>query len=175
MFKETTNNPNLIITRKAIGVDADSIHSNIKQIIINNAINKSIETIFVSDRALKDIQSIKDKYNVNIKNVVVKSGENSADDYIVQNADKFFLVITHDIPLSERLIKKNVMILNERGDHLTNDNIREYLSIRDVMNTMRELGIYEKKGIKHPITQRDIKKFSDTFNALVLKYLWKNQ
>lgn len=171
MLKEIQNNFTPISKGTAIGVDADSIHSLIKEIILNNALKKNIETVFVSDRKLKDIQSFHDKYKANVKNIIVTQGEDAADDYLYNNSDQFFLVITHDIPLSERLIKKGVSVISERGEKLNNDNIREFVSVRNVMNTMRDYGIYEKKGQKHPITQKDVKQFADAFNEVVTKYL----
>lgn len=169
MFKEKLTSINEI-SLLSIGVDADSIHSRIKEILFKTSESKGIKIVFVSDRPLKDVQSVRDKYKLKVSNVVVKTGENSADNWIYEHSDEFFLVVTHDIPLSERVIDKGVLVIDERGNKLNKDNIREALSIRNVMNTMRDYNLYEKKG-RNPIRDKDVKKFSDSLNEIVTKYL----
>ena len=51
--------------------------------------NKNYELVFVADRPLKQIQSIKDKNKLNIRIIRVKQGENSADDWIVRYSSDF--------------------------------------------------------------------------------------
>ena len=38
------------------------------------------------------------------------------------------------------------------------------------MNTMRDYNLYEKKG-RNPMRDKDVKKFSDSLNEIVTKYL----
>ncbi|MGX8681233.1 MAG: DUF188 domain-containing protein, partial [Spirochaetales bacterium] len=103
-----------------IWVDADSVPTNLRQIILRAASRTDATCRFVADRDLKDvrqfiaddtfqrrqkakeegmtdeteIKAIKSKISI----TVVQSGENSADDFIVHNAEKAQLCITHDIP-----------------------------------------------------------------------------
>lgn len=172
MLKFQKNDDNSINStlERGIAIDADSIHSSIVDIILRFSKKYDILLTFVSDRVLKNIQSAKDKYGVRAKFVVVKTGENSADDYIVEHSCEFFLVITHDIPLSERLLNNNVNVISERGVLFDENNIKTALSSRLIMNTLRENNLYEKKGQKHPLLQKDIKNFSDTLNSFLSKY-----
>ena len=80
--------------------------------------------------------------------VVVEGGENAADDKIVELANENNLCITHDIPLAARLIEKNVYVIDDRGNVLDKNNIRERLSIRDTQKDFREMGIFNEKQNK---------------------------
>lgn len=157
-----------------IAVDADSIHSEIKRILFNFILSTVCDIYFVADRELKDVKEIKKNKKSNVYMILVESKENSADDWIVNNAQMWDLVITHDIPLCQRLLeKKDVYILDERGSIINCDNIGYLMSERNFMSVMRDNNIYEKKGVKHPITKQDIKKFADNLNSIkqkILKY-----
>lgn len=157
-------------TLKGIAIDADSIHSSIAEIVIRFAKKHAITLTFVSDRELKSLQSLKDKYSVKAKFVKVQQGQDAADNWIVENLDNFFLVITHDIPLASRCLEKSVNALNEHGVLYDENSIKTALASRSIMTAFRENGIYEKKGQKHPISQKDVKNFSDALNSFLQKH-----
>lgn len=166
LYKDKTSSDTLM----GIAIDADSIHTNIAEIILRFAKKYAIILTFVSDRELKSLQSLKDKYGVRAKFVKVEQGQDSADNWIVENLDKFFLVITHDIPLAARCLEKGVNTLSEHGILYDENSIKTALSSRSIMTAFRENGIYEKKGQKHPIGTKDIKNFSDALNSFLQKY-----
>lgn len=153
---------------KSIAVDADSIHRKICSVLLNLCMNKNYELVFVADRPLKQIQSIKDKNKLNIRIIRVKQAENSADDWIVRYSSDFLCVITHDIPLAKRIAEKGGMVIDERGTLITEENASYLLSERDYMTKLREYGLYEKTT-SSPITDQDVKKFADTLNMIILK------
>lgn len=130
--------------------------------------NKNYELVFVADRPLKQIQSIKDKNKLNIRIIRVKQADNSADDWIVRYSSDFLCVITHDIPLAKRIAEKGGMVIDERGTLITEENASYLLSERDYMTKLREYGLYEKTT-SCPITDQDVKKFADTLNMIILK------
>lgn len=153
-----------------IAVDADSIHSQIKKILFNFLNKTKCNIYFVADRTLKDVEEQKKSKKSKVYMILVESNENSADNWIVDNYDKWDIVITHDLPLCQRLLeKKEIYILDERGNIINRENIGYLVSERDFMTLLRENNIYEKKGTKHPLTAQDIKKFADNLNSIKQK------
>ena len=69
------------------------------------------------------------------------SGFDVADNEIVRRLEAGDLVITADIPLAAEVIEKGGEALNPRGELYTRDNIRERLSMRDFMDTLRSSGV----------------------------------
>lgn len=154
---------------KKIAIDADSLHTKIRTILLNLCSKKNIELVFVADRPLREIQSLRDKYKLNIKIVRVETGEDSADNWIVSHIHDFLCVITHDIPLAKRIADENGTVIDERGTLINSENAGTLLSVRDYMTKLREFGIYEKSNSTQALTEQDIKKFADTINAFVIK------
>ena len=93
---------------------------------------------------------------------VVESGTNSADDRLVELAAAPALAITHDIPLAERLIAKGLIVIDDRGNTLTEENIRRRMSERDVNAKLREMGLFTDKS-KH-FDEKTIREFSAAFD-----------
>ncbi len=168
-----------------IYVDADSMTQQHRSIIVKRAIKEEAEAYFVADRNLKDIQDAISldserlrnplreslskeelrKIKSKIKMIIVASGANSADDKIVEIAISPGLAITHDIPLSQRLIEKGITVIDDRGNTLDASNIAERMSIRDINRDFREMGIVSDKSKRfEPST---INKFSSAFDKAI--------
>lgn len=165
-------------------VDADSLPKAVRSIVIKAAIKRNLDITFCSDRFLKDIKVAYDlhtsslrkiakengitekeeliKIKSPIKQIVVETGENSADDKIVELAENEDLAITHDIPLADRLVTKGALVLDDRGAIYTEDNIKTRLSLRNAMTELRSYGVnVEKNGSMSP---KDVKAFADAFS-----------
>lgn len=104
-----------------------------------------------------------------IKMVVVQSGENSADDYMVLNAQEGSLCITHDIPLAERLLEKNCTVIDDRGGTYTQENIKALLADRSVNAELRSWGVFAEQQSRH--TKTGTKNFADNLDRTVTKML----
>jgi uncharacterized protein YaiI (UPF0178 family) len=172
-------------------VDADSLPKQVRAIVIKAAIKRNLDITFISDRYLKDIESAYNKHTsllrteakskgiiervdlIKIKSpitqIVVETGENSADDKLVELADDGDLAITHDIPLSDRLVEKGVLVLDDRGSIYTENNIKTRLSLRNAMTELRSYGVNLEKnsGMK----DKDVKAFADAFSSTLDKKL----
>ena len=74
---------------------------------------------------------------------VVAQGADEADDHIVEIADPQDLVITADIPLTARIIRKcpTAAVLDPRGVFLTDANIGPRLALRDLLASLRNEGL----------------------------------
>lgn len=163
-----------------IYVDADSIQRNLRSIILKAAVRLDTAAFFVADRKLPDVEQFiaEDTHRIRvekqnselkskIKMITVDTGENSADDKIVELAGANSLCITHDIPLAARLLDKGCFVINDRGDSYTSDNIKTLLKDRDVNATLREWGLSPDKQKSQ--TASSVKAFADNFDRLITK------
>jgi uncharacterized protein YaiI (UPF0178 family) len=72
--------------------------------------------------------------------VVVKDGLDAADDWIVERVGEDDVVVTADIPLAARCLKKGARVLGTTGRPFTEDNIGEALATRDLLSGLRDAG-----------------------------------
>ncbi|MCQ9618009.1 YaiI/YqxD family protein [Paenalcaligenes niemegkensis] len=107
-----------------------------------------------------------------IKAVQVPRGFDVADDYIVLHASPGDLVITGDIPLAAQLVEKSAFVLSPRGERFTADNIRERLSIRDMLEELRGAGV--ETGGPAAFSQADRREFANALDRLMMMSLRKS-
>ena len=139
-----------------IWVDADSCPVKIRDIIVRAANRINITAVFVANRAIPGVET------ENTKLVTVEKGEGAADAYIVATAQSGDLAVTRDIPLAADLVDKNILVLDDRGSVMDNNNIRERLSVRNAMTELRSYGIASETT--KPMTNRDIQQFANAFD-----------
>ena len=104
---------------------------------------------------------------------VVGNEPDEADDWIAENVASNDIVITADIPLASRCIKKNAFVINNKGKLLTDDNIGGVLATRDLMTDLR--GIGEQTGGPPPMTQRDRSNFLQSLDNVIQKIKRKSK
>lgn len=100
------------------------------------------ETINIGIRYIKKIYlvsngGIRPYPNPLVKTVVVSSGPNEADNWIVDNIKKNDIVITSDIPLSDRSIKKGAYVISHNGETINRSNIGLKVASRNLMSGIR--------------------------------------
>ena len=142
-----------------IWVDADACPKAIKDILFRVAERTGIMTILVANQFLQTPPS---RY---IKLVLVTSGYDVADNEIVKRLRVGDLVITGDIPLAYEVIGKGGHAINPRGERYTQDTIKERLSMRDLMDTLRASGI--NTGGPSALTSRDIQAFANQLDKFL--------
>ncbi len=118
-----------------IWIDADACPVPAKEILYRAAERKCVSLILVANHALRTPKS---KY---ISAIQVSAGFDVADNEIVARMQAGDLVITADIPLAADVIAKKGAALSPRGEVFTEDNIRERLSMRDFMESLRSSGV----------------------------------
>ena len=91
------------------------------------------------------------------KLVVVGDRFDAADDWIVEHAGRDDIVISADIPLASRCLKKGAVVLDQRGGEFTEDNIGEALVNRQLLSHLRDLG--NITGGPPPFSARDRSRF----------------
>lgn len=165
-----------------IYVDADSMTARHRAIILRRSIGKEHSVYFVADRSLPDVEKaiaedkrerrswVRDtmtreearRIGSEIHMIVVESGKDSADDEIARIAEPGSLAITHDIPLSARLIDKGLIVIDDRGGRLTSDDIAQRLSERRNNMILREMGLFD--GPQKRFDDRTIQAFAAAFD-----------
>jgi uncharacterized protein len=118
-----------------IWVDADACPVVIKEILFRAAERTQIATTFVANKLLYVPPS---PY---LKAIQVAKGFDVADNEIVAMLAAGDLVITADIPLAAQVIEKGGHALNPRGEFYSAENIKERLSMRDFMESLRASGV----------------------------------
>lgn len=118
-----------------IWVDADACPRVIKDILYRAAERKKVQLTLVANQPLQTPPS------PFISSMVVSSGFDVADDKIVELMQTGDLVVTADIPLAAAAIEKNGHALNPRGEFYTEDNIKERLAVRNMLDELRGCGI----------------------------------
>lgn len=76
----------------------------------------------------------------NVKRVVVSDGADAADNWIAEQCVIGDIVVTADIPLASRAIKKGAQVISHIGKLFTQDSIGMALAMRDLMSQLRETG-----------------------------------
>jgi len=88
-----------------------------------------------------------------IKLEVVKEGFDAADDWIAEHVQTDDIVVTADILLASRCLKKGARVIGTSGKPFTENNIGEVVATRDLLSGLRDAG--EVTGGPPPLTKRD--------------------
>ena len=102
-----------------------------------------------------------------IRTVQVPGGFDVADRRITGEVSPADLVITADIPLAAEVIAKGALALNPRGQMYTEDNIRERLATRDLMELLRSAG--EVSGGPPTLGNKDRQAFANQLDRLLAR------
>jgi uncharacterized protein len=107
------------------------------------------------------------------KMITVKGSFDAADEWIIENSQAYDIVITADILLADRCVKKLVKVLGHKGDEFTEDNIGTSVANREFMQNLRHMG--EIKGGPAPMDKKSRSKFLETLDRIIqsLKRLGK--
>jgi len=73
-----------------------------------------------------------------VRHVTVAAGADAADDWIAEHAGEGDIVVTADIPLASRALKKGARVLGPAGRPFTEAGIGMALGMRDLQRHMRE-------------------------------------
>lgn len=98
---------------------------------------------------------------------VVAAGSDVADDWIAEHAGKDDIVITADIPLASRCLKKGAHVLGTTGKPFTEDDIGSALAMRDLLEQLRESG--EHHGGPPPLKKEDRSKFLQALDNVITR------
>jgi len=113
-----------------IFIDADGCP--VKEEVYRVAERYQLSVVLVANKALNLPP------NPLLKMVVVTGAFDAADDWIVENCQIGDVVITTDILLADRCIKKSTRVLGPKGDEFTEDNIGSAVANRELQALKRE-------------------------------------
>jgi uncharacterized protein YaiI (UPF0178 family) len=140
-----------------IFVDADACP--VKQEIYRVADRYKLSVTLVAGSRMR----IPDDIRIALK--VVDQGLDAADDWIVEHLEADDIVITGDVPLAARCVRKGAYVLGITGKAFTEDNIGSALATRDLLSGLRELG--EVTGGPPPFDKRDRSRFLEGLDKAV--------
>lgn len=97
--------------------------------------------------------------------MVVKGGFEAADDWIVEHVGTHDIVVTADILLADRCLKKGALVLGPTGKPFTAESICSAVAIRDLMAELRGSG--EMTGGPAPLKKQDRSRFLHQLDEMV--------
>jgi uncharacterized protein YaiI (UPF0178 family) len=142
-----------------VWVDADACPKAAKEQLIKFALKRKFEVLLVAGQS-----QIKPAFAC-VRLIVVPSGPDAADDYLVEHAQPGELVICSDVPLADRLVKKGVAALDPRGREFDERNMGDRLAVRNLFTDLREQG--QVGGGQAAYGERDRQAFANALDRLL--------
>ena len=142
-------------------VDADAVP--VKQEVFRVALRYGINVVMVANSPINIQQEDW------VETVVVSGRFDAADDWIVEQVQKNDIVVTGDIPLAARCLKKAARVLDYRGRILTENSIGNLLATRDLMAHLRDIGV--NTGGPKVFEKKDRSRFLQSLDTVVQSIL----
>jgi uncharacterized protein len=114
-----------------IYVDADACP--VKEEIERVATRHGLTVYIVSNGGIRPSR------NPLIQTVIVPEGPDAADDWIAERAAAHDIVVTADIPLAARCLRRGASVLGPTGKPFTEDSIGLAVGLRDLNKHLREV------------------------------------
>ena len=100
-----------------------------------------------------------------VESLLAPPGPDAADDLIAERAEKGDIVITADILLADRCVKRGARVLSPKGEEFTEDSIGSAVSDRELMKSLREIGAV--RGGPAPFEKKDRSRFLGKLDQIV--------
>jgi hypothetical protein len=142
-------------------IDADAFPNVIRDILIKASLRLNIPLIFVANKPLR-LEKLP-----NLSLIMVSEGPDVADDRIVELVREGDLVVTADIPLADRVIARKAFALNPRGKLYTEQNIKDRLAMRDLLNELRDTGMMT--GGPAEFSKKDRQTFANQLDSFLIR------
>jgi len=143
-------------------IDGDAFPNLLKPIVL-----RSIERLKLPTKVIAN-KKITIGTSKHIEYIIVDQGADEADHRIVEMCQAGDLVITADIPLADRIITKEAHAIDHRGELYSTENIKQYLAMRNLMESIRESG--EMTRGPKAFGTKDAHAFANQFNAFLAKW-----
>lgn len=144
-----------------VWIDADACPKAAKDQVVKFALKRRFQVVLVAGQA-----QVKPAFAC-VRLIVVPSGPDAADDYLVEHAEPGELVICSDIPLADRLIKKGVAVLDPRGREFDERNMGERLAVRNLLSDLRDQG--QMGGGQAPYGERERQAFANALDRILTR------
>ena len=144
-----------------IWVDADACPRAIREILYRAAERCQVALTLVAN------QTIEIPRSRHVRMLTVSAGFDVADNEIARRVEAGDLVVTSDIPLAADAIARHAEVVSPRGERFTPDNIRERLTMRDFMDTLRSSGL--TSGGPPPLSPTDRQAFANALDSYLAR------
>jgi len=144
-----------------VWIDADACPKLARDQVVKFALKRQFEVVMVAGGAQP-----KPAFAC-VKLIVVPSGPDAADDYLVEHAVPGELVICSDVPLADRLVKNGVAALDPRGREFDERNMGERLAVRNLFTDLREQG--QVGGGQAPYGDREKQAFANSLDRILTR------
>ncbi|MCF7201471.1 YaiI/YqxD family protein [Pseudomonas sp. JM10B5a] len=146
-----------------VWIDADACPRAARDQVVKFALKRGLEVVLVAGQS-----QVKPAFAC-VRLIVVPSGPDAADDYLVEHAQPGELVICSDVPLADRLVKKGVAALDPRGREFDPRNMGERLAVRNLFTDLREQG--QMYGGQAAYGERDRQAFANALDRLLTRLM----
>lgn len=134
-------------------IDGDAFPNLLKPVVFRAIQRLKLHTVFISNKKVSIGSSSLIRY------ILVNTGAEETDQHIAGLVESGDLVITADIPLADHVISKGAFAINHRGELYTEENIKHYLAVRDLMKGVREAGEFIRGP--RPFNKKDAHSFAN--------------
>jgi hypothetical protein len=110
-------------------------------------------------------QGLRHNLGTHVQGILVGAEFDAADNWIVDHIVADDIVITSDIQLAARCLKKAAKALNPTGKLFSEDNIGSALAMRELSAYLREAG--EIKGHNPNFSKQDRSQFLQTLDQII--------
>jgi uncharacterized protein YaiI (UPF0178 family) len=140
-----------------IYIDADGCP--VKDEVYKVAERYRLNVVLVANKALKFPAS-------DLISMQVVSGDfDAADDWIAESVRAGDIVVTNDILLADRCIKKSARVLGSKGEEFTEDNVGSAVAHRELMQNLRHMG--EVRGGPSAMDKKARSQFLNTLDRII--------
>jgi len=139
-----------------IWIDADACPRGIKDFLFKAAMRLGVPATLVANSGLFVPRSPL------IRLVIVGGGIDEADRYIREHSAAGDLAVSADIPLAAALVDRGVTVIDPRGTVYSENNVKEALATRNLMQHLRESG--ERTAGPPPLGPNDQARFANAFD-----------
>jgi uncharacterized protein YaiI (UPF0178 family) len=146
-----------------VWIDADACPRLARDQLVKFALKRGFEVVLVAGQAVARPNF------ACVKLVVVPSGPDAADDYLVEHAVPGELVICSDIPLADRLVKKGVAALDPRGREFDERNMGDKLATRNLFADLRDQG--QMGGGQAAYSEKDRQAFANALDRVLTRLM----
>jgi hypothetical protein len=140
-----------------IFVDGDACP--VKKEVYMIAKRHDLRVILVSNQTMRDPQEGW------IQLVIVGDELDEADDWIVNHVEADDIIISADIPLADRCLKRGACVLGPTGRPFTENNIGEALATRNLLTQLHESGTIT--GGPAPFKKEDRSRFLHSLDEMI--------
>lgn len=140
-------------------VDGDACP--VKSEILKVAARYNIHVVIVANGGLRPSR------DPLVENVIVSQGADAADDWIFDHIQAKDLVVTADIPLAQRCLSKDALVIGPTGKPFNEQNIGMAIAMRGLKQDLRESG--EIKGYNPGFTKADRSNFLQAIDRILSK------